>query len=75
MVNEEEGGGCPFCKGGHLRPRIEEIAFRQWTDKGYLFCRLSVPSEICDSCGARIWGEETETLIAQAVQREYDKHR
>jgi hypothetical protein len=73
MVNREKGESCPFCKRGRLRKRIEEVAFHQSTDKGYVFCRLSVPTEVCDNCGERIWAQETERLIEAAVKREYDK--
>ena len=73
MLDEEVGDGCPFCKRDQLRRRIDSLAFHQWTDKGRVFCQLAVPAEICNNCGARVWGGESETLIAQAVQREYDK--
>ena len=73
MMDEEAGDGCPFCKRDRLRPRIDRIAFHQWTDKGRVVCRLSVPTEICNNCGASIWGSESEALIGQAVQHEYEK--
>ena len=52
---------------------MQEIAFHQWTNKGYVFCRLSVPMGVCDSCDAKVWDEETEAVIEEAVKREYDK--
>jgi hypothetical protein len=64
---------CPFCKKGHFRIGPEEIAFHQWTDKGYVFCRLTVTLGICDRCGWRDWNEGIEAMIDEAVRREYDK--
>jgi len=34
---------CDFCKHGHVTGRNEWISFRQWTDKGYVFCRRNPP--------------------------------
>jgi len=73
MMDDEAGGGCPFCKADRLGRRIDRIAFHQWTDRGRVVCRLSVPTGICNNCGARVWGGESETLVAQAVKHEYDK--
>jgi len=56
-----------------LRERVDEIAFHQWTDKGYVFCRLTVPLGVCDTCGSRNWNEDVEAAIEEAVRREYDK--
>jgi CRP/FNR family transcriptional regulator, cyclic AMP receptor protein len=73
MSNIDNLEVCYFCKKGKFVTHTETIAFHQWTDKGYVFCRARVPLRICDHCGLRDWNEETEALIEEAVRREYDK--
>jgi hypothetical protein len=75
MPNEENGDTCFFCKKGKFVIRTEEIAFHQWTDKGYVFCRIPLSIGVCDRCGSRNWNDETEALIDEAVRKEYDKFR
>jgi hypothetical protein len=66
---------CDFCKMGRLQKRDEKLAFHQWTDKGYIYCRVPVILNVCTSCGSRVWGDNVETLIEKAVQQEYRKLR
>ena len=35
---------CDFCENGTATKHIEQIKFRQLTDRGYVFCRAEVPS-------------------------------
>jgi hypothetical protein len=73
MSKPQAGETCPFCKKGSFRERAEEIAFHQWTDKGYIFCRVTVTLGVCDNCGWRNWNDDIEALINETVRREYDK--
>jgi len=73
MANNESEEMCYFCKKGHFKRRTDEISFHQWTDKGYVFCKVNATVGICDQCGSRDWSEENERLIEDAVRREYDK--
>jgi hypothetical protein len=66
---------CDFCKRGHVTGRNEGISFRQWTDKGYVFCRAEIPLGVCDCYGARNWNQDAEAIINEVVRREYDKLR
>jgi hypothetical protein len=75
-------GPCPtqtthqtaiFCKSGHVITSTQEIAFRQWTDKGYVFCRTTIPIGVCDRCGSRHWNEDAEAIIQDVVRQEYRK--
>ena len=34
---------CDFCENGTVTKHIEQIKFRQLTDRGYIFCRAEVP--------------------------------
>jgi len=31
---------CDFCKKGRVITRKRQLAFRQWTDRGYVHCRV-----------------------------------
>jgi hypothetical protein len=73
MPTTDKGDMCPFCRKGRVVERTEEIAFHQWTDKGYVFCRVKGTLGVCDRCGSRDWNDDTEALIEAAVRREYDK--
>ena len=64
---------CDFCKAGQLIERNQLIAFHQWTDKGYIFCRATVLIGVCDECGSRTWDDVAEATIDQAVRRAYEE--
>jgi hypothetical protein len=64
---------CDLCHRGTVVKTAQEIAFRQWTAKGNVFCRLTVPMTICTECGARNLDEAAEAMIDRAVQLEADK--
>ncbi len=53
--------------------RTQQIAFHQWTDKGYVACQATVPMLVCDVCGTKSWDDEGEAIIEQAVKDAYDK--
>jgi hypothetical protein len=73
MSDSEGADACDFCKRGRVVTRCEELRFYQWTARGYLSCRVSIPMGTCDECGAKTWGEEAEAIIEEAVRQEYDK--
>jgi hypothetical protein len=73
MSQPDDAQRCDFCKRGHVTRHNQQLAFRQWTDKGYVFCRTEVPVGICDRCGARHWSTEAEAIVEGAVQSEYGK--
>ena len=52
---------------------MEEIAFRQSSDKGYVHCRVTLEVAICDTCGTRSLDASAEKIFDEAFQREYDK--
>jgi hypothetical protein len=64
---------CDFCKRGRVITRQEDIAFHQWTDKGYVFCEVSIPIGVCEQCGAKNWNEAADAIINDAVRQQYDR--
>jgi hypothetical protein len=73
MSDPHDVQDCDFCKKGLVARHSQQIAFRQWTDKGYVFCRATVPVGRCDRCGARHWNADAEAIIEAVVRTEYDK--
>ena len=73
MSNGDEAERCDFCGKGHVVRTVQEMALHQWTDKGYVFCRVAIPLGVCDRCGLRTWYEEADKIIEEGVRREYDK--
>jgi hypothetical protein len=52
---------------------MEEIAFRQSSDKGYIHCRVTIEVAICDKCGTRSLDANADGIFDEAFRREYDK--
>ena len=73
MSSSSDGNTCYFCKRGRFIEKAEEIAFKQWTDKGYVFCRVNIAVGVCDHCDSRDWNAETEAAIREVVDREREK--
>jgi hypothetical protein len=64
---------CQLCRQGDVIKRSEEMSFHQWTDRGYVFCRVTIPLGVCRHCGMKSWDEAAEAIIEQAVRQEYEK--
>jgi hypothetical protein len=73
MPDDEGADICELCRRGRKIKRDEELAFHQWTDRGYVFCRETITMDICDHCNARSWDEAAEAAIEEAVRRAYDQ--
>jgi hypothetical protein len=73
MSDPSDAQACDFCKLGHVAKRAQQVTFRQWTDKGYVFCRATIPIGVCDHCGSRHWNEDAEAIIEDVVRQEYQK--
>jgi hypothetical protein len=64
---------CDFCRHGKVITRNDKISFHQKTNRGYVFCEVTIPTGTCDGCGARSWDEGAEAIIAEAVRRASEK--
>ena len=73
MSDLDHAQQCDFCKEGRVVTRNRKIAFRQWTDRGYIRCQAEIPIGLCNSCGWKQWNQEAEAIIEEVVRREYDK--
>ena len=63
MPSRDESELCPLCKRGSMVGGNRQLAFRQKTDKGYVFCRVTIPMNICDVCGFMSWDDSAEATI------------
>jgi hypothetical protein len=73
MAADDEPTICEICKQGRVTKHMEEVAFRQWSDKGYVHCRVTILVGTCDNCGFKSLDPGSNKLMDEAVQREYDK--
>lgn len=64
---------CEFCGHGIVLKRNERVSFYQWTDRGYVRCRVTIPVGVCQRCGMKNWDEASESILERAVRRAYDK--
>ena len=75
MAVEDELIICEICKQGRVTKRMEEMAFRQWSDKGYIHCRVTILIGTCDNCRVKSLDPGSNKILDEAFQREYDKLR
>jgi predicted transcriptional regulator len=73
MSDNQSADVCGLCDHGKVITRDEELAFHQWTSRGYVFCKVRIPMGTCDGCSARSWDEAAEAIIEQAVRQAYEK--
>jgi transcription elongation factor Elf1 len=73
MPGEHGTGVCDFCHRRAVVRTMQEIDFRQLTDKGYVRCQVTVAVAVCEACGARSWDDAAEATIDEAVKRETDR--
>ena len=73
MAVEDEPVICEICKQGRVTKRMEEMAFRQWSDKEYIHCRATILIGTCNNWHQKSFGPGAENILNEAFQREYDK--
>jgi hypothetical protein len=64
---------CDFCHHKRVIWRTEEMAFRQWSEKGYLHCRVELDVGTCQSCGSKSLQPGSDQLLDAAFQEMYRK--
>ena len=74
-MNNKPTEKCAFCNRDQLVDLTKEITFHQYTDRGYVTCRVVVPMKICDHCGAQNWDDRADAIMDEAVRQAYDKLR
>ena len=64
---------CDFCHKEQVTWRSETMAFRQSSDKGYVYCRVELPIGTCRSCGAKSLRPGSDQILDAAFLVEYRK--
>ena len=62
---------CDFCETGRVTKHYSLVSFRQWSDKGYIFCQAEIPIGVCNRCGSQHWNETAEAIVEEAFQEGY----
>jgi hypothetical protein len=75
MMPDLDTEQCDFCKQGRVTTHKQQIAFREWTDSGYIHCRAEVPIGVCSHCKSFHWNQEADAITEEVVRREYEKLR
>src|SRR5262249_31019838 len=75
IPHKEETAICEFCRKGHNIQHLEDIAFRQWSDIGWISCRVAVSIDVCNVCNARTLPGGGDKILEEALQREVAKRR
>ena len=65
MSDLDDAPQCAFCIEGRVITRKQQLAFRQWTDRGHVHCRAEVPIGLCDHCGSKHWNQEAEAIVEE----------
>jgi hypothetical protein len=73
MTASHDAERCIFCKTGRIVQKDQDFAFKERTDKGYVFCQVTILMDICDHCGAKSWDHDAEAIMDNAVRREYER--
>ena len=66
MAARDELAICEICKQGRVTKRVEEMAFRQWSDKGYIHCRVTVLVGTCDKCRVKSLDPGSDKILDEA---------
>lgn len=74
-MNNKPAEKCAFCNRDQLVDHTKEITFHQYTDRGYVTCRVVVPMKICGHCGAQNWDDRADAIMDEAVRQAYHKLR
>jgi hypothetical protein len=64
---------CAFCRHGRITVQAKSLAFHQRTDRGFVFCKVTIPMSNCDQCGNLGWDDVADAVIEEVVRREYEK--
>jgi hypothetical protein len=75
MSAEDEPLICEICKQKRVTKRMGEMAFRQWSDEGYIHCRVTILIGACDNCCVKSLDPGSDKIFDEAFRREYDKLR
>jgi hypothetical protein len=69
----EADAECLLCRKGRVTRRVEQLAFKQSSDKGYVHCQVTIMVGTCDKCQTRFVDQGADRIFDEAFQRAYEK--
>jgi ssDNA-binding Zn-finger/Zn-ribbon topoisomerase 1 len=73
LMAEDTMTVCDFCHQRGVIWQMEEMRFRQWSDKGYVQCRAELAVGTCENCGMKSLELDSEQILDAAFHKEYRK--
>ena len=73
MSAEKRPTSCGSCGKGQIVKHVEDISFRQWSDRGHVHCRATIAVSACNNCGAGSLEPDADKIIDEVFRREHDK--
>ena len=73
MSAEKRPTSCDSCGKGQIVKHVEDISFRQWSDRGHVHCRATIAVSACNNCGAGALEPGADKIIDEVSRREHDK--
>jgi hypothetical protein len=73
MEQQKRALVCDLCHKGQVVMKMEEIAFWQFSRKGYVPCRVAMMAGTCEVCGTKSLPLGSDRILEKAFQREYAK--
>jgi hypothetical protein len=70
MYASQDTDHFSFCKTGKIARAAQEIAFKQHTEKGYVFCHVIIPMDTQD-CGLTRW-DNAQAIIRKRGSAGYE---
>ena len=52
--------------------RRRQLAFRQTSDKGYVYCQVTISLNVCIRVGFASWDDAAEVAIERAVRQQHE---
>jgi hypothetical protein len=71
MEQQKHALVCDICHKGQVSLKMEDIAFWQFSHKGYVPCRVTVMAGTCEVCGAKSVLPGSDKIFDQAFRRGY----
>jgi hypothetical protein len=62
-----------FCDEQDVIWCLQDLAFRQWHEKGYVHCRVQLPVGVCRNCESKSLKQDSNAVLDDAFESECGK--
>ena len=70
-MEEQNRAVCNLCHKGRVSMKMEEIAFWQFSHKGYVPCRVTMMTGTCEACGTKSVLPGSDRIFEKAFRQGY----